>query len=244
MIQSLSIIMPCFNEQEAIPEVLPRTIKSLKSLKEKRRIGDFEVIVVNDKSTDQSVELIQGFFPDVKLVHTTGKVRGYGLALKEGFKKAKSDWIGFLDMDNSYRPEDLSLFIDEIEKGKSDFIMGQRSWAEQGMSFTRGLGNWLYVVLSRFFYKSSLTDVCSGYRLFHKRHLHEILNINEDGLNFSIQLTLEMISQKQFISPIPIQYDERLGTSKLSVLNDGWAFLKVILTAKFRHGRAFKHSRV
>jgi glycosyltransferase involved in cell wall biosynthesis len=243
MIQSLSIIMPCFNEQEAIPNVLPRTLQSLNDLKVSGKIKDFELIVVNDKSTDNSVEQIQKF-KNVKLVHTNGTGRGYGKALKEGFKVANSEWIGFLDMDNSYRPEDLPLFIEEIDKGQSDFIMGQRSLAEQGMSFTRGIGNWLYVVLSRWFYNSYLSDVCSGYRIFHRRHLGDILNIEEDGLNFSIQLTLEMIGQKNIIAPIPIQYDERLGESKLSVLSDGLAFLRVILTAKLRQARAFKHSRV
>ena len=241
--EKISIVMPCYNEQDAIPTVIPRAIQSLEDLRENKRIGDFELIVVNDKSTDDSVEMLEQF-PQLKLLHTNGTGRGYGKALKEGFIHAEGDWIGFLDVDNSYRPEDLELFVSEIEKGESDFIMGQRSYEEKGMSFTRGFGNWFYVVLARMVYKSYLDDVCSGFRVFHRRHLADVVNIPDQGLDFSIHLTLKMITQKTKITPIPIQYDPRLGESKLSVFSDGWAFLKVLIALKLRSPGAVKHSRV
>lgn len=243
--ESISIVMPCYNEQDAIPTVIPRTLKCLDSLRKQNRIGDFEVIVVNDKSTDLSAQRLQDYVPQLKIVNTNGSGRGYGKALKAGFAKASGEWIGFLDVDNSYRPEDIPLFIDEIQKGQEDFIMGQRPFSEKGMSLTRGTGNWLYVVLARFFYGSPLDDVCSGFRFFHRRHLQNISAIPENGLDFSIHLTLKMITQKTPIKPIPIQYDPRIGDSKLSVFNDGVAFLKVLLALKLRSlGGAVKHSRV
>ncbi len=239
----ISIVMPCYNEQEAIPSVIPRVLDCLSLLKTKKAISDFELIVVNDQSTDLSVEMLNSF-DGVQVIHTRGEGRGYGKALKLGFLQAKGDWIGFLDVDNSYRPEDISLFVDEINQGNADFIMGQRYFSEQGMSLTRGLGNWLYVILAKVLYKSHLDDVCSGFRFFHRRHLEDVTAIPEQGLDFSIHLTLKMISQTQ-IKPIPIQYDPRLGESKLSVLSDGWAFLKVLISLKIRStGGVVKHSRV
>lgn len=243
-VTNISIVMPCFNEQEAIPSVIPRTLDSLEKLKKEQRISDYELIVVNDKSTDSSVEMLKRF-DAVKIFHTNGVGRGYGKALKLGFSKAQGDWIGFLDVDNSYRPEDLPLFIDEIQKGESDFIMGQRYFSEKGMTFTRGVGNWVYVVLARLFYRSYLDDVCSGFRFFHRKHVEEITSIPEQGLDFSIHLTLKMISSKTPIKPIPIQYDPRLGESKLSVIADGLAFLKVLIALKLRSaGGVVEHSRV
>ena len=242
-VKSISIVMPCFNEQEAIPTIIPRTLRCLELLQEKNEIQSFELIVVNDDSTDGSLEQLAQF-TKIKVVHTDGKGRGYGKALKAGFRQAEGQWIGFFDVDNSYRPEDLPLFIDEIKKGESDFIMGQRRFNESGMSFTRGFGNWVYVVLAKVFYGSQLEDVCSGYRIFHRRYVNEIVEIPEEGLDFSIYLTLKMITQKTLIKPISIQYDERIGESKLSVFSDGWAFLRVLLTLKFRRIGAFKHSRV
>ena len=241
--KSVSVVMPCFNEQESIPTLIPRVLGSLAQLKQNHRIDDYELIVVNDQSTDESVSLLKTFH-EVKLCHTQGESRGYGRALKTGFYQSQGQWIVFLDMDNSYRPEDLCLFIDEMDRGGSDFIMGVRAFDEKGMSFVRGFGNWVYVLLSKILYGSTLRDVCSGYRFFHRNHLDEILDIPEDGLNFSIHLTLKMIVRNVLIRQVPIHYDKRLGLSKLSVVHDGLAFIKVLLTLKKRHIHAFEHRRV
>ena len=242
-LNKVSIVIPCYNEEEAIPSVVPRTLRSLDTLVEDQQIKDYEVIVVNDKSTDNSLaELSQ--FPSLRVISTKGKGRGYGKALKEGFQSATGDWIAFLDMDNSYRPEDIPLLVEAAKTGDSDFIMGQRPFKEEGMSFTRGLGNWVYVVLAKLIYRSHLEDVCSGFRLFHRRHLNDVVSIPEDGLDFSIHLTLKMICQKTFIKPINIQYDARLGDSKLSVFSDGLSFLRVLLLLKLRGAGAIKHNRV
>lgn len=234
--------MPCFNEEAAIPLVLPRLIDSLNQLVRCQRISQYEVIVVNDQSTDNSLALLQQF-EQIKIVQTEKCPRGYGRALKRGFTQASGDWIGFLDVDNSYRPEDLPSFIDEIEKGSSFFIMGARDFSELGMSWVRGLGNWSYKVLAQKLYGSSLKDVCSGYRFFHKKHLDDVLSVPEEGLDFSIHLTLKMLSRTSIVQ-IPIQYDPRLGKSKLSVIRDGLAFLKVLLFFRLRNLGALKHSRV
>ena len=122
--------------------------------------------------------------------------------------------------------------------------MGERPFADKGMSFTRGFGNWVYVVLARWFYHSSLQDVCSGFRFFHRRHLEDVLSIPENGLDFSIHLTLKMILQGIKIKPLSIQYDPRIGESKLSVVGDGLAFLKVLLGLKLRNYGLTKHRRV
>lgn len=242
-IEKMSIVMPCYNEEEAIPSVMPRLIDSLENLKRANELRDYELIVVNDQSTDSSVELLENF-SQIKVLHTTGDGRGYGKALKVGFSHVSGDWVAFLDIDNSYRPEDLPRFLKEAKEGCSDFIMGTRAFSEKGMSFTRGAGNWVYMCLAKLLYRSQLKDVCSGYRLFHKKYLSDILEIKEDGLDFSIYLTLKMLMDKVNISQIPIQYDERMGPSKLSVIFDGVAFLKVLLTLKLRQANAYKHSRV
>lgn len=242
-LKNISVVMPCYNEEQAIPTLIPRLLQSLEELKIKKLIENFELIVVNDKSTDHSAEFLAQF-DQVKVVTTPGSNRGYGLALKKGFSEAQGQWIAFLDVDNSYRPEDLSFLISEAHTGESDFIIGTRSFSEEGMSFTRGLGNWFYMALAKVLYGSHLEDVCSGYRLFHRRHLNDILQIPEDGLDFSIYLTLKMLMNKVLIKQIPIQYDMRLGESKLSVVQDGLAFLKVLLALKMRRVRDLKHSQV
>lgn len=242
VVKNLSIVLPCFNEQESIPVMMPRLMNSLEIMKKQDQVQNYEIIVVNDSSTDQSLSLLKKY-ENVRIVHNEGS-RGYGKALKKGFSKSNGEWICFLDMDNTYRPEDLALFVTEIQNSGTDFVIGTRAFSEKGMSLIRGLGNWAYMSLASVIYGSKLSDVCSGYRVFHRRHLDEILNIPEEGLDFSIHLTLKMITKNVIIRQIPIGYDERLGESKLSVFTDGWAFLMVILNLKLRRLRALKHSRV
>jgi glycosyltransferase involved in cell wall biosynthesis len=243
VVKSLTIVIPCFNEQESIPEVMPRLLDSLESLQKKEHLGQYEVIVVNDHSTDQSRQLLEKY-KQIVIIDNQSHYRGYGRSLKQGFLESRGEWVGFLDMDNSYRPEDLDLFIRAILEGRSDFIMGTRSFSEKGMSFVRGLGNWVYMASARLLYGSYLKDVCSGYRFFHRRLIDQITEIPEDGLDFSIHLSLKMLSQNIPIQQIPITYDERLGTSKLSVVADGIAFFRVLLSLRVRQWRALKHSRV
>jgi glycosyltransferase involved in cell wall biosynthesis len=242
-VDSLSIVIPCFNEEEAIPEVLPRIVNCLDELRFKKTISTYELIVVNDQSTDRSVELIEKY-PEVTLVHTEGVERGYGKALKTGFQKACGEWIGFFDMDNSYRPEDIPLFIEAIKQKRSTFVMGQRPYTDHGMSLVRGTGNWIYVVLARLLYQSHLSDVCSGFRFFHRKHLHEVLSISQQGLDFSIHLTLRFLKSETNIHPVEIQYDPRIGDSKLSVVSDGWSFLKPFLSAQYKVHGEIKHSHL
>lgn len=243
VLKKLSIVIPCYNEELAIPTLLPRLEKSLQSLLKKDLIESFELIVVNDKSTDRTLELLRQF-KNIKVINTSGKKRGYGLALKQGFIQAKGQWVAFLDMDNTYHPEDLEKLVKASDEFQNDFIMGTRSYSAKGMSITRGLGNWLYVTLAKALYGSELKDVCSGFRLFHNKYKNEIIQIQEDGLDFSIYLTLKMLSNKVSIKQVPIQYDVRLGPSKLSIFSDGIAFLKVFYKIKMRQVRGLKHSRV
>lgn len=242
-IDCLSLVMPCFNEQEAIPVVLPRVLHTMNSLKQKKSIKEFEVIVVNDQSTDHSLQRLSEF-QEIKVVNTIDQPRGYGSALKEGFTQSKGDWLVFMDVDNSYRPEDLRLFVEEINKGQFQFIMGQRPLREKGMSFIRGLGNWFYGFVAGFMYSSPVNDVCCGYRAFHRRHLPDVVTVPEQGLDFSIHLTMKMIVNQIQFKPVRIQYDPRVGESKLSVVKDGLAFLKVLLLVKAGFIRDFKHRRV
>ncbi|MCB0377635.1 MAG: glycosyltransferase family 2 protein [Bdellovibrionales bacterium] len=242
-LESLSVVIPCFNEEDSIPIVIPRMIEVLDNLKSLGRIGQYELVVVNDRSTDRSAERLWSY-PQVRILNSTAKVRGYGSALKEGFTQSKSQWLCFLDMDNTYRPEDLPKLLDALDESQCDFAMGVRGFSEKGMSLTRGIGNWLYMKIAQVFYGSPLKDVCSGYRVFHRRHLPDVVSLPENGLDFSIHFTLEMILNNTPIAQVPIQYDPRLGASKLSVISDGLSFLKVLMSLKLRRIRGIKHSQV
>jgi glycosyltransferase involved in cell wall biosynthesis len=192
-----------------------------------------ELIVVDDASTDGSVEMLREF-PEVRLIEQSVN-GGYGKALQAGFRAARGEWVSFIDMDRTYHIEDLPELIVRARREGLDMLYGQRPFMRSGMPATRGLGNWLFTSALRVFFGSRISDVCTGFRIFHGRHISEILRLDRAGLNFSIQLTVHTLLHRWRIAEHPIRYQERLGESKLSVVKDGFAFLWVILRARAWH---------
>ena len=115
MNSSLTVVLPCYNEAEAIPKVIGKLLKSKPDILATGLIDDLEVILVNDGSTDGSKEALQDFQPQIKVIdHPTCK--GYGRALKTGFSQASGSLIAFFDLDDTCQPIDLIPMIEAATK--------------------------------------------------------------------------------------------------------------------------------
>jgi glycosyltransferase involved in cell wall biosynthesis len=194
-----------------------------------------EVIIVDDASTDDSPAILAAY-PWVSSIRLFSR-SGYGSALKTGFAHAKGDLIVFLDMDGTYDPEDLIKLIEAHERAPQAQILGERRFATGGMPAIRGIGNFFFTSLVRILYRQPVRDVCSGYRLFPRRHLPAILALDHDGLDFSLAMTLWSLRQGIPLVEVPVRYHERAGESKLRIISDGSRFLLTILRASFLRGR-------
>ena len=114
----ISLIFPCHNEERAIPQVLPKAIQAKQSLlREEPDLTGFEVLAVDDGSTDKSLELLKEYKDQIKIIALKQRT-GYGSAIKEGISQAKGDWIAFCDLDNSCDPRELKLFIKKIRESR------------------------------------------------------------------------------------------------------------------------------
>jgi len=229
MEKTLSLVIPCLNEEQAAPLVL-KTIEGVRSyLIEQLAFDEVQVIVVDDASRDRSAE-IAASFSFVELVQNK-KTQGYGASLKTGFEKSRGQWICFLDMDNSYPPQHIPKMWNLLVSDKLDMVLGSRAFRSEGMSLIRGLGNSFFSILTRIFLRTSIRDVCSGFRLFHRNCLPEILSISESTLGYSLEMSIRLSSLGWKAKELRIDYLPRTGTSKLSVWRDGWKFLFLILSA-------------
>jgi len=219
----LSVVLPCHNEADALPVILPRIREALAAL-HARGITS-EVILVDDGSTDGSVEVARalGFAPAV----VNAQCRGYGAALKAGFASARGARVTFFDLDNTYWPEDLEKLTGALEDG--DIVMGTRPFFESGMPVVRVLGNLLFVGVSRYLLGGKISDLSTGFRMFRRDLIPEIIDLPSEGLNFSMHLTLLGMAKGWHVREIPIRYSERIGDSKLSVFDDGIKFLWLML---------------
>jgi glycosyltransferase involved in cell wall biosynthesis len=227
---SLTVVIPCYNEAQAIPAFLPTLREELGYLMRSGSISSFQIIVVDDASQDDSPALLR---QEAGLqVIRLDENRGYGFALKTGFAAALGDFVCFMDLDGSYDPKDLGFLLAELRESGADVVQGDRlSRRELGMSPVRRLGNRGYTLLTRLIFRQSVKDVCSGYRVFRRSLAPWLQAIPQNSLNYSLAMTLMGIRNGVEVRELPIRYHSRAGDSKLSVVWDGIRFLLTIAAA-------------
>ena len=132
------ICIPAYNEEGAIAETLERCLALGEAL-ERAGIPQFEVIVVDDGSSDRTAEIVARF-PSVRLFRQRNA--GYGAALKAGFSAARYELIGFLDADATYPPEEFPSLCRGVLEAGADLVIGSRmAGSDSEMPRVRRLGN-------------------------------------------------------------------------------------------------------
>lgn len=225
--QKLSIVLPCLNEAEAIPVVIPQTLTYLSTID----YLSYEVIVVNDGSTDGSADLLKQY-PEIKVIHLP-KQSGYGFVLKQGFAQATGDFIAFSDLDGTCHVKDILRLCQRLQDKQLDVIWGLRLHKDTKMPRIRQIGNQMYSFLLRRIYSYPIQDSCSGLRVFKASH-RSWMNELPNGLDFSLAMTVKCLKNNLRIEELPITYKSRLGDSKLKALVHGFTFLKTLLVFAFR----------
>ncbi len=222
---TLSVVIPAYNEEDGIADIAHRVLAVKDDLK-KVGVEDLELLVVDDGSSDRTVE-IASKIEGVRLIqHEHNK--GYGGALKTGFSMAKGELIGFLDADGTYPPEYFPKLCKEALNG-SELVIGSRmAGADSEMPITRRIGNFFFANLLSIVGRSRITDSASGMRVFRRDILERIYPL-PDGLNLTPVMSTRAVHEHIKMAEIPIPYSERLGRSKLSVVHDGTLFLQSMI---------------
>lgn len=230
MFQKLSIIIPAYDEEDAIASIIERSLDAKSSICENTIVDDVEIIVVSDGSTDKTVPIAQQYEPDITLINYLPN-KGYGAAIKTGFHAASGDLVSFLDADGTCDPLFFIDMINTMEKKYADIVIGSRMGKQSKMPGIRRFGNQLFVNLIKILSKQKLTDSASGMRVIRKDRLNEIYPL-PDGLHFTPAMSVKAIFDSNLkIAEIDMTYEERVGDSKLHVLKDGVNFLRVIIEA-------------
>lgn len=231
--KSLSIVIPAFNEEEAIGSIIERCLAARRSLAEHTSITDVEVIVVSDGSTDRTAEIASSYEP-VKVI-AYEKNRGYGAAIKTGFAKSSGDLLGFLDADGTCDPERFVDLCRVAIDGPADVVLGSRMHKESKMPALRRFGNQLFAALMSYLSSKKITDTATGMRIIRKDALPKLYPL-PTGLHFTPAMTFRaLVHDDVAIREVPMPYSERLGRSKLSVFKDGLRFLSIIIEIALSH---------
>ncbi len=232
MNEKLSIVIPAFNEEDSVDEILKRCLDARSVLMKNSGLSAVEVVIVDDGSKDKTLEKARRWTDAKVVVHEKNK--GYGAALMTGFRASSGDLLSFLDADGTCDPLAFEGLIKALREAQADMAVGARLHAGSEMPFVRTVGNRLYALLLRGLTGVRLTDTASGMRVF-KRALLPRLAPLPTGLHFTPAMTARVACMGGVFVEHPIPYSERVGQSKLSVVRDGVRFLRVILGTVFAY---------
>jgi glycosyltransferase involved in cell wall biosynthesis len=223
---TFSLVIPAFNEEKGIADTIRRAL-AIQSELAAIGIATLELIVVDDGSSDRTAEVIRSHSNNVRLVQHP-KNRGYGAALKSGFHAASGQFLGFLDADGTYPPEYFPQLCRCALEGADVVVGSRRSGASSEMPFVRRMGNSLWSGLLTIIAGQRVVDPASGMRVFRREALERLYPL-PDGLNFTPVMSTRSAHEKMQVVELPIPYQARMGSSKLSVVRDGMHFLQTIL---------------
>lgn len=227
---TVSVVVPALNEALNLPYVLPL-------------IPDWvsEVILVDGRSTDATVEVARSLRPEIRIVTQSG--RGKGNALRSGFMASTGDIIVMLDADGSTLPTEIPAFVGVLLAG-ADFAKGSRfaqGGGSEDISLFRRLGNLYFVVMARILFGGRYTDLCYGYNAFWRRHL-AVLDLNADGFEVETMMNLRALQRGLKVAEVSsFEACRRFGTSRLRAVPDGWRVLRIVLRERLGHeGRRWR----
>jgi len=215
--RKVSIIIPAYNEETGIKGTLEKLVGGNYHKK-------YEIIVVDDGSTDKTKEICEGF-PVRMVSHTVNK--GYGAALKTGIRKSTTDKIVFMDSDGQHDPAYLDELVELLED--HEMVIGCRT-QDSFQVKNRKAGKKVIRWVGEFLVEQKLPDYNSGFRGFQKELIMRMLHIMPNGFSFSTTSTLGFMKEGYNIATFPIVVEERVGRkSNVKFFKDGPKTLMLLL---------------
>ena len=202
---TLSVVIPAYNEEGSVLA----TVLDVRAVMDKTGIP-YEIIVIDDGSEDSTRKQAEasGAMVLVNQVNT-----GYGASLKRGVRQAKYDFVAIMDADGTYParylPEFLALCRDQ------DMIVGDRGAAMKNVPLIRRPAKFILNKLASFLAERKLNDINSGLRVFRKSELIPFLPLLPQKFSFTTTITLCMSCNGKRMIYVPIEYGQRVGTSKI-----------------------------
>ena len=219
----ISIIVPTFNEEESISEVLDAIEKAMTT-----ESIDYEVVVVDDASTDKTLEIVRS--KNVKIVrHDQNK--GYGASLKSGIAKASYDVIVITDADGTYPASDIPVLFRHMNADGYDYdmVVGARTGEHVKIPFFRRPAKWFLKELANYLSEHKIPDLNSGLRIFKRELIERFFCILPDGFSFTTTVTIAALTNGYFVKFVPINYYERKGHSSIRPLRDFLGFISLVV---------------
>ena len=209
----VSIILPAYNEEG----VIGPTVQKIRTLH-----PDFEILVVDDGSTDntmkEAMEAGAHVWPHPYNI-------GNGAAVKTGLRCAQGEWAVLMDADGQHRPEDIARLLEYKET--YDMVVGART-RESETRAHRDLANWIYNKFASYVTRFKVEDLTSGFRLVRLSVVRQFIYLLPNTFSYPSTLTMGYLRSGRTVKYVPIQTNTRVGKSKIKLLKDGTRFFLII----------------
>lgn len=236
-ISTLSIVIPAYNEEKTIREILDKvsTVKLIHDIKK-------EIIVVNDCSKDDTEAAIKKFIcdnPDSNVQYFKHEVnQGKGAALRTGISKATGEYLIIQDADLEYDPREYNILLNPVVMGVADVVYGSRFMGgrpHRVLFFWHTIGNRFLTFLSNMFTNLNLTDMETCYKLFNTNMIQSI-KLKENRFGFEPEVTAKIARQPKIrIYEVGISYYGRTyDEGKKIGWKDGFRAIYCILKYGFQ----------
>ena len=209
----VTILLPAYNEELSIGQ----TIREIKGL-----YPDFEILVVDDGSTDRTKEEAVKAGANVwSQPHNIGN----GAAIKTGLRYASGDWIIMMDADGQHKPADIGRLLQY--KDQYDMVVGARSKGSK-TSLHRNFANLFYNWLATYVTKYKVEDLTSGFRLVKNETVQKFIYLLPNTFSYPSTITMAYLRSGRSIKYVPIKTEARKGKSKIKLFQDGIRFFLII----------------
>ena len=217
--ESVSVVIPAFNEQGAVGSVIGEVRQALRRAK-----IPHEILVVDDGSRDRTAAAARK--AGARVV-SMGENRGYGASLKAGIRETQNPLIAIIDADGTYPAKELPTLVALART--SDMAVGARVKQGVAIPFLRRFPKWLLGKWANYLADRKIPDLNSGLRVFKKNIAARYEGLCPNGFSFTTTLTLALECHGYIVRYHPITYAPRVGESKIRPFRDTFNFFSLVL---------------
>jgi len=222
---AVSVIIPAYNEEKTIGNVISETILIMNNL-----LLPYEIIVVNDGSTDKTGQIA---YKHKATVLSNEKNRGKGYSIRKALQHSQGNIIVTIDSDGEHKPKEIPDLINPLLEG-ADIVTGSRFMTNNTRATTRLnlIGNFVFNTTIFALTGKSITDSQTGFRAI-RRNVLEKLNLESNGYEIETEITVKGLRNGYLFKERPITCERRqYNISKIQLIKDSIRIFKTILTAR------------